>query len=392
MKDRTRVNHPPRVELPPGNRPLVAPIYQNVKFEFSSVEENERYFRGERPGFYYSRSTNPTIRQLELTLAGLQGREDCLALGSGIAAISVAFFTLLAAGDHVLCFAETYAPTVHAIRRLLARFGVSHTMLSIEDEAGIEAALAARRTKLVVFESPTNPVLKIADVARITAAARAHGALTLMDNTFAGFHNHGQYPVDLFVHSLTKYASGHGDVMGGAIIADRALLSRMRGDANVIGAALDPHAAFLIQRGLRTYFVRYETQCRAAQCIAEFLERQPVVERVSYPGLLSHPRHALARAQMKDFGTIVSLDLRGGSEAAARFVDALELFASVASLGSTESLVIPARLQSQQHLSTEERGWAAMQPGTVRLSVGLEDVDDLIADLGRGLAAAAAGD
>jgi cystathionine beta-lyase/cystathionine gamma-synthase len=213
-----------------------------------------------------------------------------------------------------------------------------------------------------------------------------------MDNTFAGFHNHGQYPVDLFVHSLTKYASGHGDVMGGAIIADRALLSRMRGDANVIGAALDPHAAFLIQRGLRTYFVRYETQCRAAQCIAEFLERQPVVERVSYPGLLSHPRHALARAQMKDFGTIVSLDLRGGSEAAARFVDALELFASVASLGSTESLVIPARLQSQQHLSTEERGWAAMQPGTVRLSVGLEDVDDLIADLGRGLAAAAAGD
>lgn len=391
MKDRTRVNHPPRVELPPDNRPLVAPIYQNVKFEFETVEENERYFRGERPGFYYSRSTNPTVRQLELTLAGLQGREDCLALGSGIAAISVAMLTLLSAGDHVLCFAETYASTVHAIRRLLGRFGVTHTMLSIEDEAGMEAALAARPAKLVVFESPTNPVLKIADIARITAAARAHGALTLMDNTFAGFHNHGQYPVDLFVHSLTKYASGHGDVMGGAIIADRALLARMRGDANVIGAALDPHAAFLIQRGLRTYFVRYEAECRAAQRIAEFLAPHPAVEAVSYPGLASHPRHALARAQMKDFGTIVSLDLRGGAEAAARFVDALELFASVASLGSTESLVIPARLQSQQHLGAEERGWAAMRPGTIRLSVGLEDVDDLIADLERGLAAAAGG-
>jgi cystathionine beta-lyase/cystathionine gamma-synthase len=391
MKDRTRVNHPPRVELPPDNRPLVAPIYQNVKFEFESVEENERYFRGERPGFYYSRSTNPTVRQLELTLAELQGREDCLALGSGVAAISVALLTLLAAGDHVLCFAETYGPTVHAIRRILARFGVTHTMLSIEDEAGIESALAARPTKLVVFESPTNPVLKIADLARITAAARAHGALTAMDNTFAGFHNHGQYPVDLFLHSLTKYASGHGDVMGGAIIADRAILAKMRGDANVIGAALDPHAAFLIQRGLRTYFVRYDAQCRAALRIAEFLERHAAVEAVSYPGLPSHPRHALARAQMKDFGTIVSLELKGGADAAVRFVDALELFASVASLGSTESLVIPARLQSQHNLSAEERGWAALRPGTVRLSVGLEDIDDLIADLERGLVAAGGG-
>jgi cystathionine beta-lyase/cystathionine gamma-synthase len=331
------------------------------------------------------------VRQLELTLAELQGREDCLALGSGVAAISVALLTLLSAGDHVLCFAETYGPTVHAIRRILARFGVTHTMLSIEDEAGIESALAARPTKLVVFESPTNPVLKIADLARITAAARAHGALTVMDNTFAGFHNHGQYPVDVFLHSLTKYASGHGDVMGGAIIADRAILSKLRGDANVIGAALDPHAAFLIQRGLRTYFVRYEAQCRAAQRVAEFLERHAAVEGVSYPGLPSHPRHALARAQMKDFGTIVSLDLKGGADAAARFVDSLELFASVASLGSTESLVIPARLQSQHNLSAEERGWTAMRPGTVRLSVGLEDVDDLIADLERGLVAAAGG-
>lgn len=391
MKDRTRVNHPPRVELPPDNRPLVAPIYQNVKFEFETVEENERYLRGERPGFYYSRSTNPTVRQLELTLAELQGREDCLALGSGVASISVVLLTLLAAGDHVLCFAETYGPTVHAIRRIMARFGVTHTMLSIEDEAGIESALAARPTKLVVFESPTNPVLKIADIARITAAARAHGALTVMDNTFAGFHNHGQYPVDVFLHSLTKYASGHGDVMGGAIIADRAILSKLKGDANVIGAALDPHAAFLIQRGLRTYFVRYENQCRAAQRIAEHLERHAGVASVSYPGLASHPRHALARAQMKDFGTIVSIELPGDAAATARFTNALTLFASVASLGSTESLVIPARLQSQHNLNAEERAWAGMRPGTVRLSVGLEDVDDLIADLERGLVAAAEG-
>jgi Cystathionine beta-lyases/cystathionine gamma-synthases len=285
MKDPTRVNHPPEVHVPPDNRPLVAPIYQSVKFTFDSVAEAEKHNRGQREGFVYSRASNPTLRQLELTLAQLQGRDGCLVTASGVAAVNLALLSLCKQGDHVLLFAEMYQPTRYMVRRLLARFGVGHTMLSIEDTAAIEATLAARPTRVVLFESPSNPVLKIADIARITAAARAHGALTMLDNTFAGFHNHGDFDIDIFVHSLTKFASGHGDVMGGAVIANRKLLATMERDFVVLGATLDPHTAFLIQRGLKTYFVRIERQTRTALAIARYLEQHEGVARVRYPGL-----------------------------------------------------------------------------------------------------------
>ncbi|HEV3285277.1 MAG TPA: aminotransferase class I/II-fold pyridoxal phosphate-dependent enzyme, partial [Steroidobacteraceae bacterium] len=176
MKKPTRVNHPPEVELPPGNRSLVAPIYQSVKFEFDTLEETERYLRGERPGFFYTRTSNPTTRQLELLLAELQGRPDCLVTATGVGAIAQTLLALTKQGDHILCFVETYNPTRYLIRRLLGRFGVTHQMLSIEDLAGVERALAAQATRLVFFESPTNPVTKIADVAALTRLARAAGA------------------------------------------------------------------------------------------------------------------------------------------------------------------------------------------------------------------------
>ncbi len=185
-------------------------------------------------------------------------------------------------------------------------------MLSIDDLEGLERALAATPTRLVVFESPTNPVLKIADIERLTSIARRHGALTLLDNTLAGFHNHGQFDVDLFAHSLTKYASGHGDVMGGAVIGRAELIDSMRGDMAILGPTLDPHAAFLLQRGMKTYFVRWDAQCRNALRVAEHLARHPRVERVRYPGLPGDPGHALALRQMPDFGTIVTIDVAGG--------------------------------------------------------------------------------
>lgn len=388
MRKRTRVNHPPAVELPPDNRPLVAPIYQTVKFEFDNAEETERYLRGERPGFYYTRGSNPTTRMLEQLLAELQGREDCLVAGSGVAAISQALLALTKQGDHVLCFIETYNPSRYLIRRVLGRFGVRHTMLSIEDLAGVERTLAAQPTRLVFFESPTNPVTKIADIAALTRLARAAGALTVMDNTFAGFHQHGSFDVDVFVHSLTKYASGTGDVMGGAVIASAELIRSMRSDFGVLGGILDPHAAFLIQRGLKTYFVRYPAQAASAARIAQHLSSQPAVARVHYPGLPSHPQHALAARQMQDFGTIVSFDLGGGLDAARRFADALELFALTSSLGSTESLIVTAPILAGRDLSPDQQKLSAITPGTVRLSIGLEDPDDLLEDLDRGLSAA----
>lgn len=388
MKKSTRVNHPPQIELPPGNRPLVAPVYQSVKFEFESVAETERYLRGERPGFFYTRSGNPTNRQLEQLLAELQGREDCLVTASGVGAIAETLLALTRAGDHIVCFVETYNPTRYLIRRVLARFGVTHTMLSIEDTAGIERVLGAQPVRLVFFESPTNPVTKIADIAAITRAARAAGALTVMDNTFAGFHQHGEYDVDVFIHSLTKFASGAGDVLGGAVIASAALIRSLRSDFSALGGTLDPHAAFLILRGMRSYFVRYQAQSASALALAQVLAAHPAVARVHYPGLPGHPQHALAARQMRDFGSIVSVDLRGGEGAVRRFADALELFALTPSLGSGESLIVTPQIMGARELDAEQQRISGVTPGTARLSIGLEDLDDLIEDVTRALAAA----
>lgn len=387
MKKTTRVNHPPAVELPPGNHPVVAPIYQSVKFEFDSLADTERYLRGERPGFFYTRASNPTTRQLELLLAELQGRDDCLVTASGVGAISQTLLALTRQGDHVLCFVETYNPTRYLIRRLLGRFGVTHTMLSIEDLAGVERALAAP-TRLVIFESPTNPITRIADIAALTRLAHTAGALAVMDNTFAGFHQHGEYEVDLYLHSLTKYASGTGDVMGGAVIGRNELLRGMRTDFGALGGILDPHAAFLILRGLKTYFVRYQAQCASALGLAQLLAAHPAVARVHYPGLPAHPQHALAARQMRDFGSVVSFDLHGGEAAARRFADALQLFALAASLGSTESLVVTPQMMGGRELNAEQQRLSGITAGTIRLSIGLEDADDLAQDVNQALGAA----
>ncbi len=385
MKKRTRVTHLPEVPVPPDDRPLVAPIYQTVKFSFDDVGETLRYFGGQRPGFYYSRVSNPTLRQLELALADLQGRDACLLTGSGVAAIAITLLGLLKAGDHVVYFAELYPPTRALLRRLLGRYGVTSTMLSIDDPAALERVLSTTPTRLLAFESPTNPALKVVDIARVTALARSHGALTMLDNTLGGLHNHGEFDVDLYVHSLTKYASGHGDVMGGAVIASSELIESMRGDFINLGPTLDPHAAFLVLRGLRTYFVRWDVHCRNALHVAEFLRSHPAVSRVRYPGLADDPGHRLAAKQMDGFGALVTFDLKAGLEAGTRFADALRLFSLAASLGSTESLVLAPAMQQPRGFTPEQLAWSGIGPGTVRLSIGIEDADDLIDDLEQAL-------
>ncbi len=381
----TFVNHPPEVEVPADNRPLVAPIYQSVKFAFEGASETLRFLRGDREGFFYSRNTNPTLRQLELTLARMQGRADCLLVGSGVATIAATLLSLCKQGDHILAFVESYGPTRYLVQHLLARYGVTHTLLSIEDLAGIERVLQQTPTRLVLFESPTNPVTKIADIEHLTTHARRAGALTVMDNTFAGFHNHGGYAVDIFLHSLTKYASGHGDVMGGAIISSDQLIAGMRKDVVSMGPTLDPHAAFLIQRGLRTYFLRYERECANALAVAEFLRRHARIKRVFHPGLEGHPQHLLAKRQMKDFGAVVSFELNGGFEEGNRFADAFELFSTTSSVGSTESLVMPPQLLGGQEYTPAQREASLIGRGTVRLSIGIEEIADLIADLAQAL-------
>ena len=203
MKPSTITNHPPEIRWPEGNQPLVAPIYQSVKFEFPTLAETEESWDGVL-GFNYSRTANPTIAALEATLAGLQGRQECVAVASGMGAVSTAMLAMLSAGDHLLSFAESYGPTRRMITKVLGRYGVRSTFVSIDDHAAIERVLSEEATAMVWFESPTNPILKIADIARITDLAHRHGAVAVLDNTFAGLESHGDLPVDLFVHSLTK--------------------------------------------------------------------------------------------------------------------------------------------------------------------------------------------
>jgi cystathionine beta-lyase/cystathionine gamma-synthase len=392
MRKRSRVTHLPEVRVPEDNRPLVAPIYQSVKFTFDDVEETRRQWSGQRDGYYYSRVSNPTLRQLEIALADLQDRDACLLTASGVAAIALPLLGLLEAGQHVLYFAELYPPTRSLVRRLLGRYGVRSTMLTLSDPDSLERTLATVPTRLVLLESPSNPVLRVVDLERVTAAARRHGALTMLDNTLGGLHNHGRYDVDLYVHSLTKYASGHGDVMGGAVIGRRELVDALRDDAINLGATLDPHAAWLVLRGLKTYFLRWESQCANALRVAQFLAGRTEVERVRYPGLPADPGHELATRQMDGYGTIVTFDLRDGTDAATRFAEALELFAITSSLGSTESLVVPPALQQPRGLDASQAAWTGIGPGTVRLSIGIEDADDLVSDLGQALARSAAND
>ena len=273
----TRVQHPPLVVVPADNRPLNAPIQQNVKWDTTTVAESQRIARGERAGFFYSRMSNPGTRQLELLLAELQGREDCLTCASGINAIAQVLLALTRQGDHVVSFVEGYGPTRQLFRGLLTRFGVAHTLLPLADHAGLAAVLASRPTRLVFFESPTTPAGKIADVGAITALAHQYGALAVLDNTQAGFHQHGEYPVDIFVHSLTKFATGVGDVMGGAVIADHAVMAKIRPDMLLFGAPLDPLAASLMVRGLKTYFLRYRSGlCDHLQLTRRHRSRSPL--------------------------------------------------------------------------------------------------------------------
>jgi cystathionine beta-lyase/cystathionine gamma-synthase len=381
MKDETRVNHPPAIELPEDNHPLNLPIFQNVKWETETVLEGERIARGERPGFFYSRLSNPSVRQLELMLAQLQRRDECMVTASGVNAVAQTLVGLTRAGDHVVFFTEGYGPTRQIIRGMLARFGVTHRMLSIDDLEGLEQELSTRKTRLVWFESPTNPINKIADIESITRLARAHGALTVIDNTAAGFHQHGEFDIDLFVHSLTKFATGAGDVMGGAVIANRELIDRLRSDFRLFGAHLDALSASIMVRGLKTYFVRYRQQAANAQAVAEFLAQHPACTGVRYPGLASHPKADLARRQMRDFGSVICFDLVAGYEAGRRFTEALHLFARTPSFGSTESLAMPPQMMQPKDFSPEDLAVSGIGPGTVRLSIGLEDVEDLKADL-----------
>lgn len=384
MKKQTRVTHPKEIKLRDGNDAVVSPVHRSVKFTYPTIADSLSADAKEH-GFDYTRDSNPTTRELELLAAELQDRDDAIAVGSGMAAIWLSLLGNLEAGDRVVIFVESYRPNRVAVRRFLPKLGLKFTMLSVHDLVGIEQAFAQDDTKLVLFEAPTNPMLQVPDLTAITALAKRHDVVTVLDNTFAGLHNHGRYELDYFVHSLTKYANGHGDAMGGIVIGEKKRIRAIKPLSVNMGAVLDPGVAFLVARGLKTYYLRYERHSANALAIAEWLENRKEVTKVYYPGLPGDPGHALARKQMTDFGGVLSFDLDADKDRTWAFIDALELFTTTASLGSTESLVAPAKLYLGTDLSAEEQARAQLGDGTVRFAVGIEHVDDLIADIEQAL-------
>lgn len=375
----TLLNHPRKVPLLQGNDPLVAPIHQSVKFQIA-----EEFSYHEQ--FIYSRVSNPTLRQLEETLAEIQKTEACMVLASGIAAISVALLGVLRSGDHVIAFREMYKPARILIRDVLGQYGITSSILNLGDFDQLEKAIVPGKTRLVHFESPSNPNLEIADIEKIVGIAKSHNLLVSMDGTFAGLHQHRERGVDLMIHSLTKFASGHGDVLAGSIAGEKHLIAKIRNLGHLIGASLDPHAAFLVLRGLKTYMLRYDRQTRSAQTIAEFLQSHPLVEQVFYPGLPTHKGFELARKQMTDMGGIVSFILKdSGSIKAKKLCHALKLIQFSISLGSTESVICPTADFFGDDLGPQDRKEIGINDRSLRLSVGLEDPKDLIADIAAAL-------
>jgi methionine-gamma-lyase len=366
---------------------LASPIVQTSTFAFGSAAEMRRYLEGDEELFLYTRYANPTVRELEDALAAVEGAEAALALSSGMAAMTSAVLSLVRTGDEVLASRSLYGGTVHLVTELLPRFGVAGRLVRPADLGRLDR-VAGERSRVLILESPTNPTLEIVDLAAACASAHTRGLSVIVDNTFATplLQRPLALGADLVMHSLTKGLAGHSDVVGGALAGPRAAIDAARATMKVLGGCLDPHAAFLALRGLKTLHLRIPRQCENALALARRLEGRPGVRRVLYPGLTSHPGHDVAGRQMTAFGGMVTLVLEGGLAAAERFYDRLRLVARAASLGGVESLASLPLHTSHYGLPEHELREAGIDPGMVRLSMGVEDADDLVADVEQALA------
>jgi len=366
--------------------PLTTPIYETTTFLFDSAEEVRAYNEGRSARFLYSRYSNPTVVAVEKTIAALEGAETAMLLSSGMAATSTVLLGLLKTGDEIVCSAAIYGGTLHLIADLFPHYGILARFATLEEMKQPEKLLSDR-TKVLWFESPINPTLRCVDVAAIAAACRRRHVISIIDNTFASPIN--QRPIDLGVdlvmHSVTKYLNGHSDVTAGALAGPGSLMAPVEKARRMLGTILDPQAAYAIGRGLKTLSVRVERHNASGLAVARWLEKDPRVETVYYPGLESHPDHALAKKQMTGFGGMVCVDLGGGQARAERFFDRLQVFRRAASLGGVESLCSLPVLTSQWGHTDAQLAEAGVTRSMARLSIGLEDPRDLIDDLDQAL-------
>ena len=372
---------------PSGSTALTTPIYETSTFVFNSARDVERYQDGSLAAFLYSRYENPTLVAVEEKLASVDGAEQSLVFSSGMAATSTALLALLRAGDEVVCSSAIYGGTFHLIEHLLTQLGIERRFVSLE-ELATPAAVIGAKTKLLWFETPINPTLRCVDIRAIAAACRSAGVLSGIDNTFASPIN--QQPlalgIDLSMQSATKYLNGHSDVTGGVLSASRELLAPINKTRRLLGGVMDPQPAYALSRGLKTLPLRMARHNANALHVARAIEGHQSVERVYYPGLESHPDHAVAARQMSGFGGMVCLDVKGGQQTAYKAFDRLKVIKRAASLGGVESLCSLPVLTSQYGLSDDELEKAGVTRGMMRLSIGLEDPEDLVDDLRQALA------
>ena len=368
---------------------LAMPIYQTSTFIFDSAEQGGRRFALEEAGYIYTRLGNPTTTVLEDKIAALEEGEAAVATSSGMGAISSTLWTVLKAGDHVVTDKTLYGCTFALMCHGLTRFGIEVTFVDTSNLDEVKNAMK-ENTRVVYLETPANPNLKIVDLEALSKLAHTNpNTLVIVDNTFATPYM--QKPLklgaDIVVHSVTKYINGHGDVIAGLVVTNKELADQIRfvGLKDMTGAVLGPQDAYYIIRGMKTFEIRMERHCKNAKKVVEFLNKHPKIERVYYPGLETHSGHEIAKKQMKDFGAMISFELKGGFEAGKTLLNSLKLCSLAVSLGDTETLIQHPASMTHSPYTKEEREAAGITDGLVRLSVGLENVEDIIADLEQGL-------
>ena len=387
MKPATKLIHTGE-RIDTGATPsLTVPIYETSTFVFDSVADVIKYQEGKLNGYLYSRYENPTVVAVEQKVAAVDGAEAALLFSSGMAAISTTLLTLLKPGDEILCSAAIYGGTFHIIEDLMTKFGVERRFITLDDLANLDRVIGPK-TKMVWFESPINPTLRCVDVRKVAAACKKAGVMSVIDNTFASALNQpvASMGIDLSMQSATKYLNGHSDVTGGALSGSKSVIAPLAKARRLLGGIMDPIPAFALGRGIKTMPLRVAQHNANALKVAQHFENHTALECVHYPGLTSHPDHAIAKGQMSGFGGVVTLDIQGGRDAAFRVFDQLKIIKRAASLGGVESICSLPILTSQYGMTDDELVQAGVSKGMVRISIGLEDASDLIADLEQALA------
>ena len=366
--------------------PLTTEIVQASVFVLPKLDDLRRIANKQEEGYLYTRYANPTIVAAEKKMAALENGECCVITASGMAAILSTFLTLCSSGDEIVSMLDVYGGTLKLCETVLSRCGIKTHFVPFHELEKVEKYFN-RKTKLLFLESPTNPILRCVDLTELAERAHQHGITVVVDNTFASpvLQKPLDLGADVVLHSATKYLGGHSDMTAGCVVGPKAFIEKARDVMLTTGGSLDPGAGYLMIRGLKTLELRMQRGCENAERIAAALARHPKVEKVMYPGLKDHPGHDVARTQMKAFGSMVAFEIKGGGKAAEKFIDALELWYLATSLGGVESTVSYPMLSSHFGASSERLKWLGVGPATVRLSVGIEDSEDLIADLNQAL-------